>query len=71
MDMTGNGFWLQLGRESFYAAQDNVAHLLELADGLIHAKSGSDAVGNWLEYWDKTATSVAVLIHKVGSAGCD
>lgn len=69
--MTGNGFWLQLGRESFYAAQDNAAHVLELADGLIHAQSVGETVGNWLEYWDKTATSVAVLIHKVASAGRD
>lgn len=61
--MNPAGFMLRVAREGLFAAQDNVAHTLELADRLWHARSLTEAASHWFDYCDKTVTSVAGLVH--------
>lgn len=69
--MNPAGFVLRVAREGLFAAQDNVAHTLELADRLWHAKNLPEAVSCWFDYLDKTVTSAASLVYHLADSAAE
>lgn len=69
--MNPAGIVLRVAREGLFAAQDSVAHSLELADRLWHARSVGDAVSFWFDYLDKTVTSAASLVYHLAESASE